>query len=115
MNLFIRKKVIARWRHYLSPSSEIENGTTPIQETNNTEEQTNVMASSEHQTSVMASSKNSSSPPPHQNSSGDESYSLGAICDQIDDSFITCSKIKLLDLFMHHGTGFHQLPNTLTS
>lgn len=66
----------------LSQPAEVENPTIPIQETNGiaiTEEQTNVMASSEY----------SCSPPADQNSSGDDSNSLGAICDQIDDSLIS--------------------------
>ncbi|KAK1356587.1 Myb-related transcription factor [Heracleum sosnowskyi] len=73
--------------------AEIENRTNPIQQTNvvaNTEEQTNVIASSEEQTIIMASSEYSCSLAADQNLSGDDdSNSLGAICDQIDDSLIS--------------------------
>lgn len=66
----------------LSQPAEVENPTIPIQETNG-------IAITEQQTSVMASSEYSCSPPADQNSSGDDSNSLGAICDQIDDSLIS--------------------------
>ncbi|XP_074355408.1 MYB-like transcription factor ODO1 [Apium graveolens] len=92
------KKTETLSQPFQSPA-EIENPTIPVQQTNVTEDQSNVMASSDQQTSVMASSDQktsvmasseySCSQPADQNSSADESNSLGAICDQIDDSLIS--------------------------
>ncbi|KAL1827208.1 hypothetical protein DCAR_0206354 [Daucus carota subsp. sativus] len=74
----------------LESSAPVENQEILMQQTNimaGSEQKTNVMASSENQTNGRACSENSSSPA-DQNSSGDESNSLSAICDQIDDSLI---------------------------